>query len=82
VAYRGVPYRLYSHAAKRLKERRIDRRYIRQVLDAPDTDVPSKEYPGRRVLSKQVLPTLKVTLVIVPPRKKGKPVGVVTGWRN
>ncbi|MBE3123750.1 MAG: DUF4258 domain-containing protein [Planctomycetes bacterium] len=82
MGYKGIPFKQFSHALRREKERRVSLQEIRAVLDAPDIEVPSRQHPGRKVLKKRVSRTREIGVVIVPPVKPRDPVYVVTAWAN
>ena len=81
-SYKGVTYRKLDHANTKGSERGVSDKDIRQTLDDPDTDLPSRKHPGRRVLSKRLSRRFKVSIVIYPPGDKDPEVVVVTAWSN
>jgi hypothetical protein len=80
--YKGIPYRKLDHAKTKGLARGVSDADIRETLDDPDTDLPSKGHPGRRVLSKRLTRRVKVSLVIYPPSAKDPEVVVVTAWSD
>lgn len=80
MGYRGVPYRLCSHAKDRLGERSVANAELRAVLDVPDAEYPSRKHPGRRVLRKKMSASRHVSAVVIPPSRDVPEVRVVTVW--
>jgi len=81
MGYKGKPFTRFSHARDREAERGVSEQDIRDTLDSPDVEMPSRNHPGRRVLRKKLSKASEVGIVIVPPTKDGDPVRVVTVWK-
>lgn len=82
MGYKGIPFEWFDHARQRASERGISEQDVREVLDSPDVETPSKGFPGRRLLRKKVSKKGAIGVVIVPPKKDSDPVRVVTVWLN
>jgi hypothetical protein len=80
MGYKGLPFRLFTHARMRALERGLSVREIKLVLAAPDAESPSRAHPGRRVLRKILSRRRRVCVVIIPPRRGDREVAVVTVW--
>ena len=80
--YKGIAYRKLNHAEKQGLARGVSDEDIRDTLDDPDTDLPSKAHPGRRVLTKRLARRFKVSVVIYPPSAKDPEIVVVTAWSD
>lgn len=82
MGYRGIPLRFFSHAREKMKERQVSFEDVRETTEAPDTEYPSTETPGARVLTKRFSQGFRVSVVIMPPTSGDPEVKIITTWAD
>ena len=80
--YKGHRIIYTTHALVRARLRGVSEQEIINTVESPDVAYPSDNYPGREVLKRRFSEACEVSVVVVPPRGRRDPVGVISVWPN